>query len=72
MNGFKILEKACSRYPYGWNVKRRRLAVLHFRVGQCFSSEGAYYQAMKNFLLAGFFDPVRTAKVLLGIEKGKV
>jgi glycosyltransferase involved in cell wall biosynthesis len=72
MNGFKILEKACRRYPYGWNVKRRRLAVLHFRVGQCFSSEGAYYQAMKNFLLAGFFDPARTARVLLGMEKGKV
>jgi glycosyltransferase involved in cell wall biosynthesis len=72
MNGFKILEKACRRYPYGWSVKRRRLAVLHFRIGQCFSSEGAYFQAMKNFLLAGVFDPARTARVLLGMEKEKV
>jgi glycosyltransferase involved in cell wall biosynthesis len=72
MNGFMILEKACRRYPYGWSVKRRRLAVLHFRVGQCFSSEGAYFQAVKNFLLAGFFDPGRTVKVLLGLDKGKV
>lgn len=71
-NGFKILDKACRRYPYGWSVKRRRLAVLHFRIGQCFSSEGAYFQAAKNFLLAGFFDPARTARVLLGTEKEKV
>jgi len=71
-NGFKILEKACRRYPYRWSVKRRRLAVLHFRVGQCFSSEGAHFQAAKNFLLAGFFDPARAAKIVLGMEKGKV
>jgi len=72
MNGFQILEKACRRYPYGWSVKRRRLAVLHFRIAQCFSSEGAYFQAVKNFLLAGIFDPPRAARVLLGKEKGKV
>jgi glycosyltransferase involved in cell wall biosynthesis len=72
MNGFKILEKACRRYPYGWSVKRRRLAVLHFRIGQCFSSEGAYFQAMINFFLAGVFDPARTARVLMGMEKGKM
>lgn len=72
MNGFKILEKACRRYPYGWNVKRRRLAVLHFRLGQCLSSERAYLPAVKNFLLAGFFDPARAARTLLGMEKGKM
>ena len=72
MNGFRILEKACRRYPYGWGVKRRRLAVLHFRIGQCFSSEGAYYRAAKNFLFAGVFDPARAARVLMGMETGKM
>jgi len=70
-NGFKILEKACRRYPYGWNVKRRRLAVLHFRLGQCLSSEGLYVRAFRNFLLAGIFDPARTVRFLVGMEKGK-
>lgn len=70
--GFKILEKACHRYPYGWGVKRRRLAVLHFRLGQCLSSEGAYLTAVKNFVLAVFFDPARATRVLLGIDKGNV
>jgi glycosyltransferase involved in cell wall biosynthesis len=70
-NGFKILEKACRRYPYGWNVKRRRLAVLHFRFGQCLSSEGSYARAFRNFLLAVIFDPLRAIGVLAGMEKGK-
>jgi glycosyltransferase involved in cell wall biosynthesis len=72
LNGFKILDKACRRYPYGWNVKRRRLAVLHFRLGQCLSSERAYLAAVKNFLLAGVYDPARAARVMLGTDRGNI
>jgi glycosyltransferase involved in cell wall biosynthesis len=72
MNGFKILDKACSRYPYAWSVRRRRLAVLHFRLAQCLSSDREYLPAVKNFLLSGIFDPARAVKVLLGTEKDKV
>jgi glycosyltransferase involved in cell wall biosynthesis len=72
MNGFKILDKACSRYPYARSVRRRRLAVLHYRLAQCLLSEREYLPAIKNILLSGFFDPARAIKVLLGTEKDKV
>ena len=72
VNGFIILDKACRRHPYAWSVRRRRLAVLHFRLAQCLASEREYLPAVKNFLLSGIFDPARAVKVLLGTEKDKV
>jgi glycosyltransferase involved in cell wall biosynthesis len=72
VNGFIILEKACYRHPYAWSIRRRRLAVLHFRLAQCLAWEREYLPAVKNFLLSGIFDPARAARVLLGTEKDKV
>lgn len=68
-NGFKILHKACARYNYGFDVRRRRLAVLHFRLGQCLLEEGKSLRAMGRILMAGLLDPVRGVKVMVGIER---
>jgi len=68
--GFRILDKACRRYPYGRTVRRRRLAVLHFRLGQCAVEERRYGEAAWRFLLAGLLDPRRAAAVVLRRERG--
>lgn len=68
-NGLIILKKASERYNYSFNVKRKRLAVLYFRIGQCFLEEGHLSQAIIHFLKSGLFDPTRALKVLLGIER---
>lgn len=67
--GFRILDKACKRYNYGINVRRKRLAVLNFRIGQCLFEERRLFQGALRFLIAGILDPLRAIKVLIGIEK---
>ncbi len=67
--GFKILRKACQRYPYGLNVQRRRLAVLNFRLGQCLREEHRFGRAVIRFVAAGLLDPVRAIGVLRGLER---
>jgi len=57
--GFRILHKALRRYPYPPTVRRRRLAVLHYRLGHCFTEDGIYLTAARHFLLAGIYDPKR-------------
>jgi glycosyltransferase involved in cell wall biosynthesis len=68
-NGFKILKKASKRYNYRLSVKRRRLAVLNFRLGQCFLEEGKYIRAGIKFALSGILDPFRSYMVLTKYEK---
>lgn len=68
-NGFKILEAACKRYPYTSSVRRKRRAVLHFRLGQCFLQENNVIVASYHFVLAGLLDPLRAIRVLIGQEK---
>jgi len=68
-NGFYILEKAKKRYPYRKSVLRKRQAVLHFRLGQCYLEEKALVNALYNFTKAGLLDPTRSLKILLGKEK---
>jgi glycosyltransferase involved in cell wall biosynthesis len=67
-NGFKILDAACRRYSYPRSVRRKRLAVLHFRMGQCMLQERGYLQAIYHLLLAGMLDFPRAAGVLAGRE----
>jgi len=68
-NGFIILEKARNRYPYSPVVIRRRKAVLHFRLFQCFLNNNSNLKAIVHLILAGFYDPVRSWGVLIGREK---
>ena len=66
--GFTILNKAANRYPYSQEIKRKRRAVLHFRLGQCFLEEKKIVRSLLHFFLAGIYDPARGCKVLVGKE----
>lgn len=63
-NGFAILSKAMKRYPYSPGAKRQRLAVLHFRLGQCLFEEGEVLHALRHFVFSGVLDPLRSLRVL--------
>lgn len=67
-NGFKILAAACKRYPYPAAIRRKRRAVLHFRMGQCFLQEKQVVHAAYHLVLAGLLDPRRALGVLMGNE----
>ena len=66
--GLRILDKACRRHNYSWGVRRRRLAVLYFRLGQCSLEERRYIEAGVRFFLAGMLDPGRAVRVIAGKE----
>jgi len=68
-NGFIILNKAASRYPYPASFIRKRKAVLHFRLFQCALENRAMMQALPHLLLAGLYDPMRACDVLLRRER---
>ena len=67
-NGFRILEAACKRYPYPKKIRNRRLAVLNFRLGQCYLEEKNYIQAALHLLKAGLLDPWRSLAVIMRRE----
>ena len=68
-NGYKILNRARSRYRYRFSTVLGRLAVLNFRLGQVYREEGNYLRAIPLFMAAGLCDPLRSLKVLLGRER---
>ncbi len=69
VNGFTILDKAVKRYPYSAAARRKRRAVLHFRLGQCMLEERKFLPAAVRFLSAACLDPVRSLQVLFGRER---
>ena len=58
--GFTILNNACKRNGYSFNIKRKRLAVLYYRMGQYELRCGNYYRFTKNYFFAGILDPIRS------------
>lgn len=63
-DGLVVLKEAFKRYPYGADLKRKRLAVLYYRLGECDWAEERYLRGLKNYLMAGMFDPLRGIKYL--------
>jgi glycosyltransferase involved in cell wall biosynthesis len=63
--GFKVLENACRRYPYGLRTKRRRIAVLNYRLGQCNMADGRYVRALVRFSRAAVNDLARAVRLAL-------
>lgn len=63
-DGFTILREACHRHPYGITLRRKRLAVLYYRLGEYDWNHGSCLRALWNFLLAGLLDPLRAVQVL--------
>ena len=63
-DGFTILRDACQRYPYGTNIRRKRLAVLHYRLGEYDWNHGSHLRALCYLIWAGLLDPLRAVQVL--------
>ena len=68
-NGFLILDKARGRYPYGSKTLRKRKAVLHFRLAQCYRENIKLIPMLIHLLLSGLYDPKRAFAVLRGAER---
>jgi len=64
-DGFIILKEACNRYPYGANLKRKRLAILYYRLAEYDWDHNDYFRSIKNYLLAGTLDPIRAFGYIL-------
>lgn len=73
-DGFVILQEACKRYPYGNSVKRKRTAVLHYRLGEYDWRHNSYLSAAKQFMLSAMFDPVRSIDFIIStiLTKSKI
>lgn len=65
--GFEILDRACRRYPYGIDVKRKRKAVLHYRLFECDWAERSRARAVLHFLCAALLDPLRALSAGYGL-----
>ncbi len=63
-DGFGILEEACKRYPYGKRLKRKRLGILYYRLGQYDWRHGDYLRGLKNYFLGGMSDPFRAFELI--------
>lgn len=63
-DGFLILNESCKRYGYGFNVKRKRLAVIYYRLGVFDLNSSSILKGVAFLVLAGVLDPIRAARVL--------
>lgn len=70
-NGFKILENAIDRYPYHPSTIRKRRAVLNYRLAICSFNDKQFFNTIKYLLIALCFDPLRSIKVVIGLDKSK-
>jgi glycosyltransferase involved in cell wall biosynthesis len=68
-DGFTILSAARKRFPYKNSVARRRLAVIHFRLGQWDMRNGKRVRGLWHWTVAGILDPVRALRVAIGRER---
>jgi hypothetical protein len=57
------LERAMSRYPYPRYFKRKRLAVIHYRLGELHLQRKLYASAAYHFLCAFSRDPKRALSI---------
>jgi glycosyltransferase involved in cell wall biosynthesis len=61
-DGSKVLDDAFRRYPYPKSLRRRRKAVLHFRLGQYDLQHNYLMRGLFHIAMAGAIDPVRASK----------
>ncbi len=67
--GFGVLADACKRYPYSGLIKRKRLAVLHYRLGEYNLGIKAHSTALCHYLFSFLNDPVRACKELIKLRE---
>ncbi|MFB2703605.1 MULTISPECIES: glycosyltransferase [Marinobacter] len=68
-NGLRILSRAVGRYPYKKTTVRKRRAVLEYRLGKVYWYNDRKGLAANHFFKAGFLDPIRAMRVILGLER---
>lgn len=66
-DGFRVLAKACERYPYPSKVVRRRKAVLHYRLARHDTMASKYARALTHYVRVVYYDPRRASMVLLTV-----
>jgi glycosyltransferase involved in cell wall biosynthesis len=69
--GFHILERAIKRYPKHAQIRRKRLAVLRYRLGIHDLNSGKCLSAFRNLFMAGIYDPTRALRVVIDLTRGK-
>lgn len=58
-DGFVVLDEACRRNKCYTPFRRKRKAVLHYRLGEYDYKTKEYFSSGYNLLLSFFYDPVR-------------
>jgi glycosyltransferase involved in cell wall biosynthesis len=71
-DGFTVLKEACERYPYSGTLKRKRLAVLYYRLGEYDWSHNAYLRGLRNYFMAAMLDSFRAIDVARNKTKVKM
>jgi glycosyltransferase involved in cell wall biosynthesis len=62
-DGFKLLSNACLRYPYNSKIKRKRLAVLNYRLGVYEIEKNNFIRGFRHLFLSFVHDPYRSLSV---------
>lgn len=62
-NGFAVLQDAARRYPYPERLKRKRMAVLYFRIAQCGLKDKKLFTTVYSCVRSFCYDPGRAIKV---------
>lgn len=64
-DGFIVLDNSINRFSYGPALRSKRLAVLHYRLGEHDRYSKRYISSVYNFLMAVRYDPLRAFKSCL-------
>jgi glycosyltransferase involved in cell wall biosynthesis len=64
--GFAMLRSARHRYPYSLTTVRKRLAVIHYRLGQNDLESGSKVRGVAHWVCAGMLDPIRAIRQVSG------
>ncbi|WP_129125869.1 glycosyltransferase [Geomonas oryzae] len=64
-DGFLILTDAMKRFPYTRSIRRKRLAVLHYRLAEHDLKNGKRFKTAGNLIMSCFYDPVRSVDYVM-------
>ena len=64
-----VLNAALQRYPYAADTRRKRLAVIHYRLGEYGLRSKMFGPTFYHFLMAFWHDPVRACNKVCRLQK---
>lgn len=71
-DGFLILDNALRRFNYGFDIKRKRKAVLYYRLGVHDLNSRKILSSVSNFFLAFIHDPLRALAHIFYINSNRI